>query len=640
MRALALLAVLCLLPAVAHARDNAYLKQLQTRAHALHLSRRRYWHLLLHYQHNILRPGVTSTAVTPWFFNAPNGRTHPRAELDATLAAFFSTHPIGPRKGDAQCVFIARYTWLDSKLHFDRKRMPKHHCPHFRQWMSALNPASAAVIFPTAYVNNPPSMFGHTLLRIDSQGETRATQLLAYAVNYAANTQKNPNGLVFAFKGVFGQYPGRFGLFPYYKKVKQYARIENRDIWAYRLSFTPAQIRRMLRHLWELKDVSFPYLFFTRNCSYQLLTLLETGRPDMHLTRHFHAWVIPTDTLRALKDVPGLVTSVDYRPSRQTVLSTEYSQLPQRAQPLAVKLGDNRIKPGNPAVRHLKPRLRAKTLEVAYDYAAYRLAAGRVKRKQMAPSARRLLLARSRIPLQGPLFAPPQRPRVTPTQGHRTSRLVLGYVNQDSNNSIGFDIRGAYNDLLDPRGGYRAGAEINFGDLAFRYDPFRQKVRFQHLTAVDVKSITPRNALFKPVSWQFQTGVRWAPERPLFNRDHGNLGYYLQGGPGLAYGNLDTVTAYGFALASLDLSPGLRHDARPGAGMAFGLLGHVATGMNLNAEIGGLGFPGARDTHQYWAALGGQWQITQNNGLRLTTRYTDTQKIGYFTTEFSWRWYF
>ena len=70
-------------------------------------------------------------------------------------------------------------------------------------------------------MNNPSSMFGHTLLRIDQKGQTEQTRLLAYAINYAANVTTE-NGLAYAALGVSGGFQGFFSIMPYYLKVKEY----------------------------------------------------------------------------------------------------------------------------------------------------------------------------------------------------------------------------------------------------------------------------------------------------------------------------------------------------------------------------------------------------------------------------------
>jgi hypothetical protein len=74
------------------------------------------------------------------------------------------------------------------------------------------------LVFPTAYLNQPSSMFGHTFLRIDRNGQDDRSRLHSYAINYGAVTG-NDGGVMFAFKGLMGGYPGTVSIMPYYKKV-------------------------------------------------------------------------------------------------------------------------------------------------------------------------------------------------------------------------------------------------------------------------------------------------------------------------------------------------------------------------------------------------------------------------------------
>ena len=88
--------VLCLLPNTAGAQDSAqsYLQRLIERAKAMALHEQRYWHLLLHYRSS-LTGGFESEADEPGFFLAPDGKTDPEAELQATLTQFFATDLVG-----------------------------------------------------------------------------------------------------------------------------------------------------------------------------------------------------------------------------------------------------------------------------------------------------------------------------------------------------------------------------------------------------------------------------------------------------------------------------------------------------------------------------------------------------------------
>lgn len=624
--------------AAPHEPANNYLQELQARAEAEHLSDRRYWHLLLHYQPDWVGSGKTSTVVSPWFFASPRGQHDPRAELLATLRAFFATTPRQPRNEPAQCLWAARYAWLDRQLHFDARRLPRQRCRQLEHWLKTLDVASVAVVFPTAYLNSPASMFGHTLLRLDAHGQDRRERLLAYAVNYAANTDES-NGVLFAVKGIFGGYAGQFGLNPYYDKVKQYARIENRALWSYRLSLNPGEIKRLLQHLWELKGADQPYLFFTRNCSYELLTLLEVARPRLHLTSGFDFYAIPTDTLRVLNEQPGLVTAVDYRPSRRIKVVHEYRQLQETARPVARALASGQLDPQAPAMRKLSPRMRAQVLEVAYVLEQYRYAAGNLARPQAVQRARQILLARSRVPVTASVFTEPAVPAVAPDRGHGTARLAAGIEVEQGREDLFLRLRPAYHDLLDPPGGYQPGAQINFLDFGLAYRP-GGGVRFRDARLIDIVSVSPRTDLFSPISWQVATGLRRAPAAPLFGHQPGDVGYYLQGGPGLAYGRLSRLVGYGFLLGSLDVNPGLSHDLRPGAGLSLGCLAYPGAHWTLRGEVGGYGYAATTDHHWFWARIGLQWQLSTNNGLRLRISHEGTQRRSWNRLSLGYHFYF
>ena len=64
---------------------------------------------------------------------------------------------------------------------------------------------------------------------------------------------------------------------PFYLKTQGYSNLESRDLWDYDLDLTPAQIAFLLKHAWEMGSTYSDYYFFTKNCSYQLLTLLEAA---------------------------------------------------------------------------------------------------------------------------------------------------------------------------------------------------------------------------------------------------------------------------------------------------------------------------------------------------------------------------
>jgi Domain of unknown function (DUF4105) len=154
----------------AELNNEAYLADLVQRANQVGLSRQRDWQVLLHYRKDLAGDGMTSEVDDPGFFLSPHGKTDPRAELEATLAKLFSNELVGRSQQLTQCAFIARYQWLKAKLRIDDQQLPPQPCERFRRWFSEMNPQSVTIVFASAFMNNPSSMFGHTFLRIDQKG--------------------------------------------------------------------------------------------------------------------------------------------------------------------------------------------------------------------------------------------------------------------------------------------------------------------------------------------------------------------------------------------------------------------------------------------------------------------------------------
>lgn len=77
-----------------------------------------------------------------------------------------------------------------------------------------------------------------------------------------------------------------------------------RDIWEYRLNLNKEEVRNLMRHLWELQEIYSYYYFFNENCSYNLLFLLDVARPGNQLVQQFNHWVIPIDTIKAIRSLP------------------------------------------------------------------------------------------------------------------------------------------------------------------------------------------------------------------------------------------------------------------------------------------------------------------------------------------------
>lgn len=595
------------------------------------ISQSNYWKKLVHYKSRSLFSGYESDITDPAFFLSPAGRQDPLQELIATLDAF---------KSDALtvCRFPARYFWLSrlygEKLYLESGKL--ENCTEFQKWKKQINPGSATLIFPAAYLNGPSSMFGHTLLRIEPDDERSALALITYAVNYAANVQQKDNNALFAFKGIFGGYPGVMSIVPYHEKIKEYGEIENRDIWEYRLNLDKAEIAQMMRHAWEMKELRSAYYFFDLNCSYLILNLIEVGRENVNLTNQFSFKVIPVDTVRAVVD-SGLVSRTEYRPAASTQLSQHYELLnaDQRKQL-------NQLVTDQPDLEQVRQNVESDTdyariLEIAYDVNRYHAFQTPNVRDRNATYNLKLLQARSKVGIKE-IWPEIRVPEDKPDKGHKSARAALGWrnvaINGESHNEFVLKVRPAYHDLLDPGYGFPFGAQINFLDFILSYDSEEREANIDQLTIIDILSLTPMHDLFDPISWRVDFGYE---SRNIFEQ-HINV---LQVSPGFGKSGflVSDLLAYALIHTTLEYSPDYESDYALGAGFQVGLLytdEDYSTMLELQRDRY---FAGEEDT-RFSAMMGVARHLGKNLSVRLSVNRENLYEQYINQYQLDMNWYF
>lgn len=609
-----------------------YLDQLINDAQRKQLDHHPYWHKLLHYQPDLVGRGVTSLVDSPEFFVAETGKTDPKAELVATLRLLLANEFDKRSQQPTACRFIARVRWLDEQLHFDHDRLSVPRCERFDTWLQRVNPQGMTLIFPTAYMNNPSSMFGHTLLRIDVKGQTKKTRLLAYSVNFAANTG-NDGGVLFTVKGLMGGYPGVFSVAPYYLKVREYNDLENRDIWEYQLDFSTEETRRMLMHLWELRSIYFNYFFFDENCSYQLLALVQTARPGLDLTGEFKWFAIPSDTVKRVVAERGLVRKVTYRPSRFAELKTGFSQLSAKEIDLVDQLASGKIKPNQPVLRAQPPQIQAELLELSYELLNYHMQKDGDPTHVLEKRGQQLLLARSNIDV----ITPEQHvepPEYRPDQGHGSSKASVAVGTSDNDSYLDLQYRPAYHDLLDPDAGYLVGAQIKFFDTVVRFK--NDHWRLDRFTAVDIFSLTPRSKIQQSFSFNFNAGV----QRLHISKNHQPLVMKLNGGMGMSWKTFSNCIFYMLLETTLNISGKLEDNHALGAGPEIGIINgwNTAWKSRLSLDVQRYAV-GAHYTQQY---LGFELQRSLGLTSAIQIGINRQYQFGRYWTEghLSWQKYF
>ncbi|WP_417539080.1 DUF4105 domain-containing protein [Marinobacter sp.] len=513
------------------------------------------WLTLIHYQPDLLGNGHTSQADDPDFFLSEDGKTSPKAELEATLAAIQQT---GSGDNHARCRFPARDAWLRERLDLPATAAA---CPGYQKWTETLNTESVTLVFAASYLNSPSSMFGHTFLRLDPPQEDEQTNLLlANTISYAADAAAHDSELLFAYRGIFGGYPGITTIQPYYEKIRLYSDIEHRDLWEYKLNLNQQEVDFMLAHAWEIRDRNFDYYFFDENCAYRLLALIDIARPGTNLLGEVSTHAIPSDTVRWVVD-KDLVEKVHYRASAATAVAHSLDALPKPQQTLAAAIANGYVEPDSDEVLALPAQERAHLLDATYDYVRYQTEADSWPREVAAPLSHNLLRERSKIHGVVSLDEPPE-PQVRDDQGHDTFRISLGAGQLDHREFTQLTFRPAYHDVLDPPAGYRSGAQLQFLRLDARYYTNNDELQLEQLTGVEIRSLSPRDAFFSPLSWQVGFGGR--------RTDTGYkrvLTPYLEGGAGGSWRLGQQTQAFAVFTADVEIDDDLRrgYDAAPGA---------------------------------------------------------------------------
>ncbi|MDA8130709.1 MAG: DUF4105 domain-containing protein [Elusimicrobia bacterium] len=522
-----------------------------------------YWRKLLYYEKGFFG-GSRSADSDPRFFLSKWGSINPRLELDAAIDGLYFD---GEDDESPECRFPERYRWLKTKLGAGSE-FPPRRCPSFEEWRAGLDPESVGLIFAAGYLNNPSTLYGHTFLRLHKRGGAGA-DLLDYTLNYAASTD-DEEGFLFALKGLMGAYPGRFSTIPYYLKIQEYHNMENRDLWEFPLDLTQQEIDRLLRHCWELGKASFPYYFFSRNCSWQLVPLLDIVKPELNLSGRFPFWVIPSDTVKAVVSASPAAEPA-WRPSLWNTLEWKRASLLEHEKLIAAGLARG----GQPASLASLDRLpqdrEAAVLETAADYLSWRFYARRISKEELDRRTDPLLQKRAALGQQLTFAGAPQRPPSV-LSGHDSLRLGAGLVSLKNGPAYELQARFAMQDLLDDPSGYLPDAALEMGSLRLRYEPRYNRYYLREALLARVLSLNPWDDWVRRRSWELAAGLEQAPETGAQSGRSAVWAMNAASGVSAVWDGPVRQLWYLMAQADSDIGPALRAGWRAGAGLKAGVL--------------------------------------------------------------------
>ncbi|WP_057831214.1 Lnb N-terminal periplasmic domain-containing protein [Colwellia sp. TT2012] len=517
------------------------------------LAKTEQWHALLHINTQVEGSDIESYVDDASFFLANDGATNPINELLATISAL-------KNQSETQCKFPARTLFLLENIQGLAKEVKPFVCQEYLDWRKKLNTTSVVLVFASAQLNSPSSMYGHTFFRFDPENVEKNSTYLSYALNFGATVPAGDGGFLYAARGLTGGYPGNFAANPYFEKIKEYNRLENRDLWEYKLNLKPNEIDAMLAHIWELQGISFEYYFFDENCSFRLLELLDVARPGLYLANNFPVTAMPLDTVRVVEEA-NLITDTHYRPSILTELKAQLAMLSDDENALALALSkDIEVLNKNEFIS-LATKQQQLIVDSAYRFLRYQ---NTFNGRPKDTTRRSFLLLRRLSENPSKLTIPIEQP-LRPDLGHKTSMLGVSFGQNLDQGFVEFKYRGSYHDLLDPIGGYYQGMSLNMVNVMIRAYKGGD-IKLEKAELLDIVSLSTRDSYFSPWSWKANISVeqQWTVDKEV-------LVSQGSGGGGVSYQILDNTHVFAFVTGRLEFNRKLDSFAAvaPGAHIGF-----------------------------------------------------------------------
>lgn len=487
-----------------------------------------YWSKLLHYTNG------KSEIDSDNFFISKDGKTDLKKELFETI------NSLKNGKNDILCRFPLRVKWLKENIPSLEKEIVIYPCAQLDEYISSIDAKYVTMVFPTAHINSPASMYGHTFLRVSSNEDT---PLISNAINFAAKTD-DTNGFIFAYKGLFGEYEGRYSILPYYEKIKEYNNLEQRDIWEYDLDLTQEQIDRLVLHAFELKDSYSDYFFFKENCSYNILWLLEVSRNDLDLVSHFTFKTVPLDSIKILKSF-NLIKDSRFRYSNMGKMKNILEKKIENKEYLKTFINENK-----PLNESLSMDDKISYLDFKILYLQYQRANNQYDKKEYLNKYLQLLKERSSYNKASSYDI---KTPFNPLDSHDSAKVSFFY---DSTDSFELGLKPVYTDIYDISDGYLEGAYIDFFDLNIKKNK-DEKIKLDKFTLLKINSLAQQDMIFKPFSWGIDLGyehfkdqndyLKIKPETGLTFGNEKNF-IYTMIGSNLYYKNSDQLYSVGTSI--------------------------------------------------------------------------------------------
>jgi hypothetical protein len=193
-----------------------------------------------------------------------------------------------------RCLFPARYNWLKKVT----QSIEKFNIDHCFNEKSAnpfkSNQLEVSLIFASSTNQTPMSFFGHVFINYEfGIGDP----YFSHTFSFTADTQNSQSSIETIRKGMLGGFQGQYREDVFHPIIEKYTKVESRQLISVNLNLARDEATSLYLHLIELKNIKYPYRFFSTNCSTEIYEalyasyILESRKPSFQ--------IYPIDTLKS-----------------------------------------------------------------------------------------------------------------------------------------------------------------------------------------------------------------------------------------------------------------------------------------------------------------------------------------------------
>lgn len=480
-------------------------EDLKAKSDNLNLQNSPQWHSLLHLYNN--KPEIKD----PNFFIS-NNYTDPKTELELTLKAL-AEHP-----EQVICRFPARAYWLTTKLNIPEFNYAK--CSELTSFTNRAPLDDLSLVFASENITQASSMMGHSLLKISGENYLKIHTEHAITFYTELNDTNFPK---LVFESLITGKKGFYTLTPYQTLKNNYLFNEQRNIWEYRLQLSDFEKKLIHLHLFELKNISFNYVFHSFNCSTLDYNILAVIHPEIQAQRDL--WVTPLDAVKAINH-EAYIKNISLDPSNKWKIRELQKSLyksPISVTAFAANPDVNLLKNDSSNLEH-----NFLLLELSSAYNGYKYEKNIILKEEWSKFNEELIALKKN-------FSHGQRLSLSnfkdPSIRPNDTQFLIGFK-QEQHESYLIGFLPASHSLMDDNSQLTNESELKLGETVFNWIPSKKEFSVNSFTAYSSISLQPSDSLISAWSGSFKIAYASSANKKLEFRNgaiiDGSLGKTLR----------------------------------------------------------------------------------------------------------------